>query len=356
MGLPNINIEFKTQGITSVQRSKKGVVGIILKDAAQAAQGAHILTNATEIPAALGADNKAYLERAFLGYINPPRKLIVYVLADTAENLNDALAYFATQIVDYLVGPPDCSSAEASAIATWIKSQRLDDFTPKAVLPSCASDSEAIINFTTDGIKAGETEFTTAEYCSRIAGLIAGTPMTIACTYAPLAKLTDVTRLTKSAMDDAIDDGEFIIYHDGEKVKVGRGVNSLKTTTQEKGEAFKKIKIVEAIDMMKNDIRMTAQDSYIGKYANSYDNKCLLITAIKGYLDQLELDGILQGGASKVEIDLEAQEAYLKSTGVDTSEMTEQEIKEANTGSKVFLKMSVKILDAIEDIDIAVTI
>lgn len=133
-------------------------------------------------------------------------------------------------------------------------------------------------------------------------------------------------------------------------------MNSLKTTSQEKGEAFKKIKIVETMDMIQNDIRMTAEDGYIGKYANSYDNKCLLIMAVKGYLEELERSGILETGTSVVELDLAAQENYLKSKGIDTSDMSEQQIKEANTDAKVFLRARVSILDAIEDIVLPITI
>ena len=339
---------------TAIRRSQKGVVAIIIKDAA--APGAHVLTNVTQIPLALGTANKDFISRAFTGYVNPPRKVIVYVLPSAAEDLSAALEYLATQTLDYLVGPVDCSADDSTEITAWIASQRADGFTPKAILPDASADSEAIINFTTDGIKVGATTHTTAAYCSRIAGLIAGTPMTISCTYAPLLEVTDVTRLTKSEMDSAIDDGEFIIFHDGEKVKVGRGVNSLQTTTQNKGEIFKKIKIVEAIDMIRNDIKITAQDNNIGKYDNSYDNKCLLISAISGYFAQLELDGILQAGTSSVGIDLEAQEGYLQANGIDTTDMSEQEIKEANTGDKVFIKASIKILDAIEDIDLGITI
>ncbi|MFZ7103356.1 MAG: phage tail sheath subtilisin-like domain-containing protein [Peptococcaceae bacterium] len=356
MGLPNINVEFKSKATSAIKRSEKGVVAMILKDAAIGAQGAHMMTNITQIPADLGAINKAYIEQAFIGYVNAPRKVIAYVLPDTAPDLHEALAYLETQTFDYLVGPPDCDSDEATALATWISSQRANNFTPKAVLPAKAADSEAIVNFTTDEIKVDAAEYATAGYCSRIAGLIAGTPMTISCTYAPLPEVTDVKRLTKAEMDGAIDNGEFIIFQDGEKVKVGRAVNSLLTTTQDKGDIFKKIKIVEAVDMIKNDIRMTAQDNYIGKYANSYDNKCLLIAAVGGYFTQLEQIGILQAGSSLVGIDLAAQEAYLQSTGVDTSVMTEQEIKEANTGDKVFLRASIKILDAIEDIDLMIAV
>ena len=354
MGLPSSDITFKTLGMTAIQRSQKGVVAVILEDAAGA--GEHVMTNVTEIPAELGAENRTYLERAFLGYVNPPRKVIAYAVDGTEKTLDDALAYFATQQFDYLVGAPDTETADAQKIASWVKSERADKHTVKAVLPNTTADSEAVINFTTGGIRLGETSVTTAAFCSRIAGLIAGTPMTISCTYAPLAEVSDVTRLTKEQLDAAIDGGEFVIFHDGEKVKVGRGVNSLKTTSQEKGEAFKKIKLVEAMDMIQNDIRMTAEDSYIGKYANSYDNKCLLIMAVKGYLEELERSGILETGTSVVELDLAAQENYLKSKGIDTSGMSEQQIKEANTDAKVFLRAQVSILDAIEDIVLPITI
>ena len=57
--------------------------------------------------------------------------------------------------------------------------------------------------------------------------------MTISCTYAPLPEVSDVGRLTREAMDAAVDAGKFILFHDGEKVKVARGVNSLQTTTQD---------------------------------------------------------------------------------------------------------------------------
>lgn len=354
MGLPNINIAFSTQAASAISRSQKGVVALIIKDAN--ANGGHILTSATQIPTTLSKDNKDYISRAFLGYVNPPRKVIVYALPVDAVDLSEGLTYLETQTFDYLAGPPDVAVADCTAIVLWVKAQRTLGFTPKAVLPDTQADNEAIINFTTNGIKVGDTEYTAAQYCSRIAGLIAGTPMTISCTYAPLSEVSDVERLTKEAMDAAIDSGKFIIFYDGEKVKVGRGVNSLKTTTQEKGEVFKKIKIVEAVDMIRSDIKKTAQDNYIGKYANSYDNKCLLVTAIKGYFIGLENDGILERGTSAVSIDIDAQDVYLQSKGINTTDMTEQEIKNAATGDKVFLKASISILDAVEDINLDIAI
>lgn len=354
MGMPSINITFQTLGGTAIQRSQKGVVGVILKDAKL--PGEHILASAADIPPTLGQENKDYLSRAFLGYINPPKKVIVYVMDGTNKTLEDALRYFALQQFDYLCGMPALTTEEAKTLAAWVKSERQNDHNVKAVLPETAADNEGVVNFATNEIAADGKTYTAAQYCSRIAGLIAGTPMEISGTFAPLPEVSDVKRLSKAEMDAAEQAGKFILFHDGEKVKTGRAVNSLVTFTPDKGAAFRKIKIVEAVDMMENDIRRTAEDSYIGKYPNSYDNKLLLATAIKGYLESLEASEILQKGFSKVGVDTAAQENYLKSQGIDTSGMNEQDIKEADTGSRVFLAASVKVLDVIEDIDLTVTI
>lgn len=351
---PSVSVVFTELGITAINRGDKGVVAVILRDAASVDPVA--LTQASQIPSTLGADNQAYLQRAFLGYVNPPKKVIAYTTDAEDANLTQALAYMATQDFDYLVGPADCSSSEAAAIATWVDSQRTNNGAKyKAVLPNQASDKYPIINFTASGMTDGTEEYTTAEYCSRIAGLLAGTPMKIAATYAPLPELTDVDRLTKEELDAAVNAGELALKWDGRQVKVDRAVNSFVTTSQGMLDSFKKIKIVEIMDLIRTDITATAEDSYIGKYANTYDNKLLLVTAIRGYFMGLEQDQLVQPGYT-VDIDVSAQEQYLVARGVDTSEMTEQEIREADTGSHVFLLIRCKILDAIEDIDIQVEI
>lgn len=351
---PSVSVVFTELGITAINRGDKGVVAVILRDTASVDPVA--LTQASQIPSTLGADNQAYLQRAFLGYVNPPKKVIAYTTDAEDANLTQALAYMATQDFDYLVGPADCSSSEAAAIATWVDSQRTNNGAKyKAVLPNQASDKYPIINFTASGMTDGTEEYTTAEYCSRIAGLLAGTPMKIAATYAPLPELTDVARLTKEELDAAVNAGELALKWDGRQVKVDRAVNSFVTTSQGMLDSFKKIKIVEIMDLIRTDITATAEDSYIGKYANTYDNKLLLVTAIRGYFMGLEQDQLVQPGYT-VDIDVSAQEQYLVARGVDTSEMTEQEIREADTGSHVFLLIRCKILDAIEDIDIQVEI
>lgn len=361
MGLPDIVIEFSRKAVAAIQSGTLGVVGIILKDAKN--NGAMILRGVDEIPtgdSAFSAANTAYIQRAFIG---APTKVIVYTLPQDAENYNAAFKYFATQRVHYMVGAPDISAEEAKLFATWIKGLRAKSIRrPVAVLPNTAADDRSVVNFSvvnyssTDKIMEGETAYTEAEYCSRIAGLLAGVDLRISATFKPLSELTQIPSADDEEVDAAIDAGKLVLYSDGERIVIGRGVNSLITTIEVNTEDLKKIKISAIQDLIEGDIYSTINSSYIGNYSNSYDNKCLLITAIRGYLRGLEATdggkGYLRANSSTMEINVAKQKLYLESIGIDTSEMSEQEIKEANTGSHVFLKGTISILDAIEDVDI----
>lgn len=375
MGAPSINISFIQKAVTAIARGERGIVLLLVKDIVPAAVNNPVtVVMEKDIPSTISDTTKDQIRLAMRGYTRTPLKVIVYFMGididATSQEIDDkynaALEAIETAKFDYLAIPTAQTDGKGDSVATWIKTMReTKNKKVKAVLPNTRADHEGVINYTinqniktemivdADGnITYVDTIYTAEQYCSRIAGLIAGTPMTISCTYAPLPELTDCSRMPD--IDTPVDDGEFIIFHDGEKVKVVRGVNSLVTTTAEKGKSFKKIKIVEAMDMIHDDIRKTVQDNYIGKYANSYNNKCLLIVAIKGYLLELQKDGIISD--YNVEIDLEAQTVYLQKQGVDTSAMTEDQIREADTGSEVFLIGHIKILDAIEDINMPIYI
>lgn len=350
--MPAVNLAFRQQAATAVARSQKGTVALILRDAALADKS-YVIHSRQAIPAGLGAANRASVERVFLGYVKPPRSVLLYVMGEDDAIAADcaALAWLATQKFDYLAGPDDLSAAEAGVVKTWIAGQRLNNNAVfKAVLPELAADSEAIVNFVGAGIDTGGTStLSAAAYCGRVAGLLAGTPMNISATYAPLPEVYDVTRMTAGEMDTAVGAGKLLLYHDGEKVKLGRAVNSLTTVTG-KSDAWKKIKIVELLDMMGQDIRRTIQDSYIGKVPNDYAHKQLLVTAISDYLAGLARDSLIEADYS-CGIDTDAQEAYLQTQGTATADMSEDDIRQANTGTHVFLRLSVTPVDAMEDVD-----
>lgn len=385
MGAPSITISFIEKAISAVTRGERGIVMLWVKDTLPAA-AVNPVTAVTEsdIPDTLKDTTKEQIKLAMIGYTNAPKKVLVYCMgisddADSGkidEGYKKAMEAAETIKFNYLAIPTVETDQKAQDIATWVKQMRDNKKKKiKAVLPNVKADNEGIINYTTpkavktttvtagNGTKTTvDTVYTAEQYCARIAGLIAGTPMTIACTYAPLSELSDCTRLTD--IDTPVDNGELIIFYDGEKVKVVRGVNSFTTTIDGKGDSFKKIKIVEAMDMINDDITKTAQDSYLGKYANSYSNKCLLLSAISSYFSQLQRDGIVS--SYSVGLDADAIREYLKGKGLqatlddgtvkDVDECSDEEIITADTGSFVFLTGNVKILDAIEDIKMPIYI
>lgn len=357
-GQPSIDMIFKEQAVTAIQRSEKGVVALLIKDSKL--NGPKHLTSVNDIPKEYSKENQEQITRAFRGNTTPPRKVIVYSFDGEKLKLEDALNHFDTEAFDYLAPYAEIEPAEVEKVASWVKTQRQQSHRVKTVLPDCKANHEGIVNITSTGIWEADgeksKEVSTEAFCARMAGLIAGTSMLYSATYSVLNDVVDVDRLTKEERDEAAKNGEFIIFHDGQKIKTGRAVNSFTTPTAEKGEAFQKIKTVEVMDMLFTDIHTTISDHYIGKFNNSYDNKCLVITAIKGYLLGLEAEGILERDKSVVEIDLEQQRIYLESQGTDTSEMSEQDLKQANTGSFVFLSIQGKILDAMEDFVIAMYI
>lgn len=360
MGLPNIEIIFKSKGATAIKRGERGTVALILKEPT-IVPGTNplVLTDIKDIPIGLTENNKEQIELAFMGGVKTPKKIIVYFLANDATEYTVAQDYLETVKFDYLA-IPDIAESDTTKIATWIKGLRDNkDIKVKVVLPHTSADHEGIINFATDDIKVKDKTYTAAQYCSRIAGILAGNPLTISATYQVLNEVTDVPHLTKEEFDTAIDKGQLLLMHDGEKVKITRAVNSLVTTIADKGESFKKILIVDKCDMWHNDIKRTVEDNYLGKYPNTYDNKILLISAIQAYNDALIQEGLLDSSLpsyNRVFIDLETQKIYLKSIGIDVDVMKEQDIKQANTKDKVFIATNLKWTDAMEDFIVSASV
>lgn len=345
MGLPNIIIEFTQKASTAIKRGERGVVAVMVIEAVEDTTVTKI-EDVLQVPKTLTEGNKAYVERVFLGGKSP----VKYVQLIQTDSIENGLAKLETIKFDYMAAPPAITSEEATTVATYIKTMRdSKDLKVKAVLPNTAADHEGIINFTTSDIVVGKNTYTAGEYCSRIAGILAGTPLNVSSTYFVLTEVDDVPKFTRSEMNKKIDAGEFVLYHDGDKVKIAREVNSLQDKNGLKGDIYKSIKAVDTMDLIHNDIKSTCEDVYVGKYANNYDNKCLLIVAIKTYLEALRDDEILDNDIV-VGVDIEAQKNWLRENGTDVSEMNEQQIKEANTKSRVFVIGTYHILYAIEDI------
>lgn len=349
MGLPIIDISFKQLAKSAVARSQRGIVALILKDTAKTSL---TVFDEGDIPSSLTEDNQGLIKDVLKG---SPNKIELYVLGTEGE-ISEALTYF--EGVEFnLMCMPSAETSDVTAIKAFIK--KMNDvvkYKCDAIVANDKADSEAIINYTAKNIVVNGESVTTANHTARMAGLIEGTPLHQSITFATLSDVDAIENLTKEQADTRINNGELILVREMGKVRVARGVNSLTTLTDVKGNAFQKIKLRKTLNLIHNDLRRVIVEKYIGKVPNNYDNKCILITEIKNYLDELATEQLIER-VNTVGIDLIAQKKWLKdNTNLDVNVMTEQEIKEANTQSNVFLAISLKVVDAMEDIVIGISI
>lgn len=362
MGLPIMSVIFVAAARETIRRSERGTVGMIVKDATVPETNPTIIYTEDDILSALSETNKEQIKLALKGNDTAPSKIVVYVLKTADENYDDALEYFELKKVTWLCCPTVETDNQTDAVIAWVKKQRASRNRVKAVLPNKSEgtvpDCEGIINYATESVTAASKTYTAESYCARIAGLLAGTSYKKSATYAVLEDATTCEKLDKDSLDTAIDAGKFMIYDDGEKIKVARAVNSLTTVKEGKAEPWKKIRVVETMDMMHDDLVLLAEDNYIGKYSNTYSNKCLLISAITDYMKELARNGLIE--AYTVGLDTDKIKNYIvENKGVSRDEaeaMAEEELKKQYTDDKVFLKASVTLVDVMEDISLEITV
>jgi len=353
MGLPEITINFHKKAQNLIRRSSRGMVCVVLSDSTKE-QPVTPIRGYTDIAAEEWTEkSRQYLKLIFKG---EPGGVIAVRAVETegAVDIAATLELIRFLNFDYLC-MPDFQSSYQENIKTFLEKIRKEGKKGKAVLPNCAADSSTVINVTTSGIsmkwddEEEVRELTTAEFCCRIAGICAGIPLTQSTTFFVLEEVLDIQQ--EEDADERIDAGELILIYDGEKHKIGRGVTSLQKASELEPADFKKIKVREGADIIKNDIYTTFNDSYVGKLNNTYDNKQAFIGAVNSYFASLA-GTVLDGNEENyVDIDVEKNRQYLKDNGRDVDEMTEQQIREANTGSRLFLAGRICLLDAMEDLD-----
>lgn len=274
---------------------------------------------------------------------------------------------------------PTGETQDQEDLASWVKSQRKNRHkTFKAVVANHSADNYSVINFTTEKIRVENPAYIDAlaeangdetlipatipqylvysatEYTARILGILAGLSLDRSATYFELDEVIDCAEYDD--IDEHINNGELCLFDekDDNGVKIARACNSLHTFTTDVGEDFRFIKIIEALDLIHDDIHDTFRDSYVGKMINSYDNKMLFIAAINIYFNALKGNVLDNTDTARnyVEIDAQKNKDYATLHGRDVSNMTETEILKTNTGTHVFLTGRITPVNAMEDLKI----
>lgn len=368
-GMPQIIINFRTKGTTAIKRSARGIVAMILHNEVKDEIHNYTIRDVSDIPdTGLTDENVDLIKKCLLG---APLRILVYTLPNTnvdgATKTQANVLKMLTNIKWNWLCAPTASVQEQQDLASWIKAQRSNKHkTFKAVLSGQAADNEGIVNFCTNDIKVQTdtdssgnpvyTTYTALQYTARIAGILAGLALDRSATCFKLTEVESVE--VYEDIDTLIDQGELLLIdeQDGDGVKIARACNSLTTFTTDKGEEFRKIKIIEGIDMVTDDIRDTFKKYYVGKVINDYNHKMLFISAILVYFSEIKGNVLDADAPNTVDINTTWQSNYAKLHGDDPTTMSVMEIRQYNTGDTLALVGDIRFVDAMENLKIDFTL
>ena len=352
---PKFKIDFQELAILAIQRQRRGDVVMILDDSTDSSFDIKEYTTFGDVDE--NDWSSANYKRLWLAFLGTPSKVIAVKVdnssgATFADTLNRLQTYN-----NYTLVMPEATSGNITAIKTYIAGQRQTNNYCRAIFANATSpDAEYIINFASSGnitanITGTAEEFSAGDWTCRIAGALSGLAKSRTLTYYELPVIVSAPLSTTPDTDAGA--GKLIILHQDGSYKLGRAVNSLVTLTDGKTEAFQKIRVVDIMDMIANDIVATFRLYYVGKYINNFTNKNRFCGAINSYLKGLAAEGYLEAeNDNEVVISYDKTKKYLEDKGVDTSKMTYFQIIRANTGSKVLIDGVCSPTDAMEDLDI----
>lgn len=338
--LPGAYINIQTNEPLSITPGDRGTV-VILQEMTKGTDKAIYTITATEAawPEEATAADKLLANEA----LKKAQTVLVYKLptAHDTDDVNEALAALKTVQFNTLCYPYDDTTpatveANKAAIATWIAAMRDDEGVKcQAVLANYDADSEGIINVVQGIMLSDGTSLTAAQVTAWVAGATAGASITTSNTGMKYVGAVDVVnRMTKSEMESAVGDGEFIFKVDSaQNVTVVYDINSLTSVTAEKGKMFTKNRVIRTIDNIANDITSIFESNYVGKVNNNEDGRALLKGALADYFTTLE--------------NMEA---------IQNFETNDVEVTAGNDSDAVLVTANIQPVDSVEKIYITVNL
>ncbi|WP_297422096.1 phage tail sheath C-terminal domain-containing protein [Clostridium sp.] len=357
---PNIDISFKQKANTAVERSERGYAILIIRDDT-------VTTSYVEYNGIDEVDSSDYTSNNYQYikdmYTFAPYKVCVVRIASADTNISDALTIVKQNVKTGWIGIADGTSVDFETLSSWIATQ--DDTnkeTYKSVVykATSAPDNMHVVNFVNDYVIFSDTtrgKQAGVEYIPSLIAILAKCNITQGCNYFKCSNLSSVVEVPNNAT--ALTNGQFVLINDGEYVRILRGINSMTTTNgSTKTEDMKEIEVVEAIDIMLDDIRTTFKDDYLGKYKNKYDNQVLFISAVNSYFKSLEDEGVLDDEYDNISyINVVAQRnAWIGVGKTEASTWTDAQVKQNAFKKSLFLSANAKVLESFVDLDFVINL
>ncbi len=148
-----------------------------------------------------------------------------------------------------------------------------------------------------DNLAGVETTYGGFQAAARVAGMVAGTPLTESLTFKSIPNINDLeVRLGNTDIKNLLLSGIVVLQWDGIRFKIERGINTLSTPGATQSDVFSKIRLIKILDSIFNSISAAVDASVIGIINNDDDGQTVVLTLIREFLQTLEDDNIINPG------------------------------------------------------------
>ena len=167
-------------------------------------------------------------------------------------------------------------------------------------------DSRFCINITGGSVILDDGTTITPEHTTWwIGGAQAGAQYNESLTYAQYPHAVDVTpRMTNTAIETAITDGELVLVPYDDTVKVEYDINTLVTYNDEISDKYRKNRVMRLCNTIANDIYRQFSESFIGVVNNNAEGRDLFKSVIVGYLLTIQNNQGIQNFNSETDIEV----------------------------------------------------
>lgn len=374
---PTVTIQFKQLATTLIQRSERGTAVLFLKDSSikdestksfvyrNIAQvnsdydGNYYDTEGKEPAVDEGAktDKKRNLDLVKQCFASAPYEVIAIFAKDYTK-----IAPFTEKLLSMrkqgwvCVPETDDNDNMQTDLASWIKSMEKDGLSFKGLGYEKDQDCMHYVYFNQKAIDKDGVEKKPGDLLAYLVGVLAGCNCTRSVTNYKLSELSSCEEVEN--IDTAISEGQLVITNDDGGVKIVTGINSLTTLNGNTAtEDMQYIETVEAMDLIRDDIRDVFVNTYQGSFKNKYMNQMLFIGSVNEYFDSLAGEDILDSEFNnKAEIDVEAQRSAWMGTGKsEAAEWDDDTVKRRSFKRTVFIAANIKILNCMENLKFTVT-
>lgn len=219
-------------------------------------------------------------------------KVYIYDLGED-KTVAEAVAALEAYEFNILCAYTD-ESADVTAYITAVKTWR-DEMGKKCqvvVYNQTKPDHEGVINVISTVSDEGAPDFALVAWT---AGAEAGCKINESCTNMLYdGECAIVANKTQAQLEDCLTNGQLVFHRVYDEIRVLEDVNSLITTTVDKGDDFKANQTIRVVDQIANDMARLFNTKYLGKIANNETGRISLWGEIVKHHRELEAVGAIE--------------------------------------------------------------